>query len=149
MLYETDFYAWTNQQAALLRAKGFHDADWEHIAEEIESMGKREKRELVNRLKVLLVHLLKWQRQPALRGRSWALTIKEQRKELALHLLDNPSLKAELDRSMADAYGIAVIRAEKETGLESFPASCPYGFQEVMDEEFWPGSAKSLDAHLP
>ncbi|MBT8421349.1 MAG: DUF29 domain-containing protein [Gammaproteobacteria bacterium] len=138
MLYETDFYAWTNQQALLLRTGNFVDADMDNIAEEIQSMGRRERRELVSRLKILLVHLLKWQYQPAFRGRSWELTIKEQRKELELHLLDNPSLKSGLHQSLADAYALAVIRAENETGLESFPEICPYGFDEVMAEEFWP-----------
>nr|VFJ92292.1 MAG: protein of unknown function DUF29 [Candidatus Kentron sp. H]VFJ93209.1 MAG: protein of unknown function DUF29 [Candidatus Kentron sp. H]VFK00073.1 MAG: protein of unknown function DUF29 [Candidatus Kentron sp. H] len=137
-LYERDFHAWANRQATLLRAGDFLAADMDNIAEEIEGMGRREKREVVNRLKILLVHLLKWQYQPAFRGRGWALTIKEQRKELDLHLLDNPSLKSQLPQSMMDAYELAVIRAEKETGLESFPAVCPYGFDEVMDEGFWP-----------
>ena len=138
MLYDTDFYAWANRAAALLRAGHFLEADMENIAEEIESMAKSERRELINRLKVLLVHLLKWQYQSAFRGRSWEFTIKEQRKEIALHLSNNPSLKNELDQSIANAYGIAIIRAEKETGLESFPEVCPYGFEEIMDDNFWP-----------
>nr|VFJ58438.1 MAG: protein of unknown function DUF29 [Candidatus Kentron sp. FM]VFJ76472.1 MAG: protein of unknown function DUF29 [Candidatus Kentron sp. FM]VFK18169.1 MAG: protein of unknown function DUF29 [Candidatus Kentron sp. FM] len=138
LLYESDFYAWTNQQAALLRAGDFSRIDIENIVEEIEGMGRRERRELVNRLKILLVHLLKWQYQPAFRGRSWTLTIKEQRKELELHLSDNPSLKSSISQSMKDAYELAVIRAKNETGLESFPKVCPYGFHEVMDGEFWP-----------
>nr|VFK15632.1 MAG: protein of unknown function DUF29 [Candidatus Kentron sp. LPFa] len=138
MLYETDFYAWANREAALLRAGNFLAADVENIAEEIESMGKRERRELISRLEVLLMHLLKWQYQPAFRGRSWELTIKEQRKRLESHLSENPSLKSELDQSIADAYGIATIRAEKETGLDSFPEICPYRFEEIMDDGFLP-----------
>ena len=70
-LYDQDFYAWTNEQAALLRAGRLSEADVEHIAEEIENMGKSEKRELVSRLRVLLLHLLKWQYQPTRRGKSW------------------------------------------------------------------------------
>src|SRR5277367_4729636 len=88
-LYERDFYAWAIEQAALLRAGKLSVADVEHIAEEIESMGRSEKRELVNRLAVLLTHLLKWQFQPGLRGNSWRLSIEEQLYRLEDHLNDN------------------------------------------------------------
>lgn len=143
-LYEQDFYAWANEQAALLRSGQLNLADIDHIAEEIESMGKTEKRELMSRLKVLLMHLLKWRYQPGLRGNSWRLTIKEQRREVAHHLKDNPSLKARLSETMADAYEIAVIEAERETGLpeETFPTTCPWSFAEITDETFWPNSSK-------
>ena len=106
------------------------DADIEHIAEEIESMGRAEERELVNRLSVLLVHLLKWRFQPSAPGTSWRLTIEEQRHRLADHLLDNPSLKASLDASIA----------AREAGLDRavFPAACPWSFEQVMDGDFWP-----------
>src|SRR5580698_8493609 len=99
--YDEDFYAWANEQAALLRDGKLAEADVEHIALEIESMGKTEKRELVARLTILLLHLLKWKFQPNLRGRSWRLTIKEQRKEVVNHLADNPSLKSRTQEAMA------------------------------------------------
>ena len=70
-LYDRDFYAWANEQAALLRAGRLTEADIENIAEEIESMGRSEKRELVGRLAILLQHLLKWQFQPGRRSASW------------------------------------------------------------------------------
>ena len=91
-LYDQDFYAWANEQAALLRAGKLSEADIEHIAEEVESLGKTEKRELVSRLIVLMVHLLKWRFQPSLRGRSWKLSVDEQRIAIDAHLADNPSL---------------------------------------------------------
>ncbi len=103
-LYDRDFYAWANEQAALLRAGRLTEADIENIAEEIESMGRSEKRELINRLAVLLSHLLKWQFQPAFRGNSWRLTIEEQRNRVDDHLGDNPSLKSQLDQAMRTAY---------------------------------------------
>lgn len=139
-LYDRDFYAWANEQAALLRTGQLSAADIEHIAEEIESMGRSEKRELVNRLAVLLLHLLKWQFQPGLQGNSWRLTIREQRLRLKNHLKDNPSLKATLPDSMQDAYEIAVVEAERETGLpeSGFPAVCPWLFDEIMSADFWP-----------
>ena len=141
-LYDRDFYAWANEQAALLRAGKLSQADIEHIAEEIESMGRTEKRELISRLKLLVMHLLKWQFQPVARSISWQLTVKEQRREVARHLADNPSLKARLGETMSDAYGDAIIAAARETSLpeEVFPADCPWSFDEMMNPEFWPGS---------
>lgn len=139
-LYERDFYAWTHEQASLLRAGNLAEADITHIIEEMESMGRSERRELVNRLTVLLLHLLKWRFQPALRGNSWRLSIKEQRIRLAAHLEDNPSLKAEIDQAILQAYRLAAIEAERETGLSesTFPTACPFSFEQMMDERFWP-----------
>ncbi|MEI8396526.1 MAG: DUF29 domain-containing protein [Rhodospirillaceae bacterium] len=140
-LYESDFYAWANEQAALLRAGQLTVADIEHIAEEIESMGKTEKREMVNRLAVLLMHLLKWRYQPERRGSSWRTTIRVQRLALKRHLLDNPSLKSKREEVTEDGYSTALIEAAGETGLpeESFPPVCPWSFEQVIDEKFWPG----------
>lgn len=139
-LYEQDFYAWAREQAALLRAGKLAAADIEHIAEEIESMGKTEKRELVSRLTVLLLHLLKWQFQPSRRGASWEVTVINQRLDVADHLQDNPSLKAMLDEAISGAYERARNSAKAETGLpkESFPATCPWTFEQIMDADFWP-----------
>jgi hypothetical protein len=141
-LYEQDFYAWANEQTGLLRAGKLSEADIQHIAEEIESMGKTEKRELANRITVLLSHLLKWQYQPGRRGASWEVTITNQRLDIATHLQDNPSLKSRLPESIADAYRKARGEAYAETGLpkETFPAACPWSFDQMMDENFWPGS---------
>jgi len=140
-LYERDFYAWANEQAALLRAGKLAAADTEHIAEEIESMGRGEKRELVSRLTVLLLHLLKWQFQPTHRGTSWEVSIANSRDQFADHLADNPSLKARLPEATESAYRYARREASAETGLRAtaFPASCPYSFGQMMDEGFWPG----------
>ena len=139
-LYDQDFYAWASEQAALLRAGKLSAADIDHIAEEIESMGKTEKRELVNRLTVLLTHLLKWRYQPGLRGNSWRLTIKEQRLKLSDHLDDNPSLKSVLPAALNNAYRLALVEAERETGLDerTFPAECPWSFETMMDATHWP-----------
>ncbi|MFC7334565.1 DUF29 domain-containing protein [Rhodocista pekingensis] len=139
-LYDADFYAWTARQAALLRAGRLAEADIAHIAEEIESMGKTEKRELVSRLSVLLLHLLKWRFQPARRSASWEATVRVQRDDLADHLRDNPSLRATLDGAVADAYRKAAILATGETGLrrDTFPATCPWSVAQILDEDFWP-----------
>ena len=139
-LHEADFYAWANEQASLLRAGKFSIADIQNIAEEIESMGKSEKRDLISRLTVLLLHLLKWQFQPGLRGNSWRATIKVQRRDLARHLADNPSLTAQLPAVLADAYASAILLAVGETGLPetTFPMVCPWTYQRATDADFWP-----------
>jgi hypothetical protein len=139
-LHDSDFYAWSLEQAALLRAGRVGEADLAAIAEEIESMGKTEKRELVSRLTVLLLHLLKWQLQPAGRGNSWRLSIANARDEIADLLADNPSLKSVLDEVIASAYRYARRKAAIETDMaeEAFPAQCPWSFAQVMDAGFWP-----------
>jgi Domain of unknown function DUF29 len=139
-LHDSDFYAWSLEQAALLRAGRVDKADLAAIAEEIESMGRTEKRELVSRLTVLLLHLLKWQAQSRRHGNSWRLSIANARDEIADLLADNPSLKALLDDVMASAYRYARRRAAIETNRdeEAFPAQCPWSFAQAMDEGFWP-----------
>lgn len=141
--YDTDFYAWANEQAALLRNRKLSEADIEHIADEIETMGRTEKRELVSRLTVLLAHLLKWRFQPERRGPSWEVTIANQRLDIADHLADNPSLKAEIDGFLATAYKRARGEAYAQTGLprDVFPVQCPWTFQQAADPDFWPEPA--------
>jgi hypothetical protein len=139
-LYEQDFYAWANEQAALLRAGRLSEADIAHIAEEIESMGKSEKRELVSRLTILLLHLLKWRFQPGRRGKSWEVSIRIQRDAVIDHLQDNPSLQAQLAEASARAYRNARLQAIAETGLaeEVFPVICSWSFDEMTNDQFWP-----------
>jgi len=136
-LYDRDFYAWAAKQGALLRAGKLSAADVEHIAEEIESMGRGEKRELTNRLAVLLAHLLKWQFQPERRDKIWLLTIREQRRQVARVFDDNPSLCPQLGSILADAYGDAVLIAQREADLaeDSFPPECPWTFDQAMQDD--------------
>lgn len=139
--YEDDFYAWAMEQARLLRAGALSEADVANIADEIEGMGRGERRELVNRLAVLLLHLLRWQVQPALRGNAWRLTIREQRRKLARHLDASPSLRAFLGEATEVAYGDALLGAQRETGLpeRAFPPSCPYDAEQILGADFLPG----------
>jgi len=139
-LYETDFYGWTQHQAASLRTGRLAELDVENLIEEIESMGKSEKRELESRLEVLLMHLLKWQFQPEMKGPSWHFTIDEQRERIVKHLRENPSLKSRIDSILEESYGFAVRLAVKETGLkkETFPTQCPWTFERAIDPNFWP-----------
>ncbi len=115
-LYDRDFFAWSRQQAELLRAGKLAEADIEHITEEIESLGRTEKRELISRLSVLLLQLLKWRYQPDKRSPSWEASIRVQRNRLADHLDDNPSLKPLLPQALASAYRDAALEAVAETG---------------------------------
>jgi hypothetical protein len=141
-LYDTDVIAWANRQAALLRAGRFGELDIEHIADEIEDVGKSEQRELANRMAVLLKHLIKWQFQPERRGNSWLRTIKEQRKGIARRLRRTPSLSVCLNDPewWADAWGDAVSAASSEAGLGDLPEDCPWPGVKILDPEWVPDS---------
>ncbi|WP_394751785.1 DUF29 domain-containing protein [Crenothrix sp.] len=138
--YEKDFYSWTIEQAELLRNGRFKDLDIANLIEEIETMGRSEKRELESRLTILLLHLLKWQYQEVRRGRSWQLSIDEQRIQFSKALKDNPGLKSVLNDLLIDAYKLAVIKAAKETKISKsiFPESCPWELAQLIDESFYP-----------
>ncbi len=140
-LYDRDFFAWSREQADLLHAGKLAEADIEHIAEEIDSMGRAEKRELVSRLSVLLLHLLKWRYQPEKQSPSWEASIKVQRNRIADHLDDNPSLKPLLPQALASAYRDAALEAVAETGLaeSTFPQACPWTAEQALGAGFWPG----------
>ena len=140
-LYDQDFLEWTVRNAGLLRAGRFGEADIEHIAEEIEDMGKSQRRALGSRLEVLLAHLLKWKFQPGGRSSSWESTIRIQRTKIAKLLREMPSLSHGVAEEFADAYHTAVLAAVGETGLprSAFPAACPFSSDQVLDEEFFPG----------
>ena len=135
-----DFYTWTQQQAALLRAGRFGELDLDALAEEIEDMGNRQYDQLESRFELLFSHLLKWLCQPAFRGASWRLTIQEQRRKIPKHLQKNPGLKSKLAEIIADAYADARRRACDETGLPlgTFPEQCPWPCAQALDAEFWP-----------
>ena len=138
--YEDDFYAWALNNADLLRQGRFAEIDIDNIAEELESMGRSERRQLANRLEVLLAHLLKWRYQPARRGNSWRYTIEEQRRKVRKLLTDSPSLKPRLERELEDVYPDAVLLAARETGRNKseFPASCPFAVEQVLNDGYWP-----------
>jgi Domain of unknown function DUF29 len=142
--YETDIVAWANEQAWLVRNKKFDLLDLEHIAEEIEDVGKSEQRELASRMAVLLSHLLKWQYQPARQGASWQATIKTQRGRIKHRLHKTPSLKNCLNdvEWWADAWADARDATEKETGIsyEKFPEQCPWAIENILLDNWFPQS---------
>jgi hypothetical protein len=138
--YEADFYAWSQDQAARLRELRPNSIDWENLAEEIESLGRSQRREIRSRLVVLLAHLLKWAHQPEGRSNSWRASIAGARAEIRDELKDSPSLKRYPGEVLPQQYEFARLAASGDTGLdlEVFPESCPYGIEQVLDPDFWP-----------
>jgi hypothetical protein len=141
-LYETDFYAWTQEQVMQLKAQQWEQLDTVNLIEEVESLGRKERQELRNRLGLLLGHLLKWQFQHDKRSNSWLGIIREQRVQIKLLLQDSPSLKLYLNEVFLDAYelGLALAIREIQLGEQVFPEECIYTLEEVMNPEFLPES---------
>jgi hypothetical protein len=138
--YDNDFYSWTQEQAELLKNGRFSELDIDNLIEEVESMGRSEKRELESRLTILLLHLLKWKYQEVRRGRRWQLSIDEQRLQFCKTLNENPGLKPTLDEIIKDAYKLAVIKAARETKISKsiFPECCPWTLAQFIDDGFYP-----------
>lgn len=139
--YDRDLYSWAVEQAALLRAGRIAEADVLNIAEEIDDVGNEQYDKLESALRVILLHLLKWDHQPERRSRSWRGSIRAQRHNVQKVLRKNPGLKARLDEAVAEGYAGARIAAADETGLEDdvFPADCSYSLEDIMERPIeWP-----------
>jgi hypothetical protein len=138
--YDADFFQWTQSTAEMIRQGRLAEVDLEHVAEEIEDMGKRDRREVRSGLIVLIVHLLKWEFQPDLRTPSWDSTIDEQRTQIQLIIQDSPSLRRLPAEELAATYKRAIKRAIAQTGLgaDRFPSSCPYTAEQILDGDFLP-----------
>ena len=140
--YDHDFYAWALHNAKLLSARRFSEIDIEHLVEELEDVGKSERRALESHIRNLLLHLLKWQYQPHLRGSSWRQSIRNARIAVAKITRDSPSLKPLITQTMVDEYQNAKADAVDETGLPDniFPIACPYAENDLFRQDFWPES---------
>jgi hypothetical protein len=138
--HDKDVYGWAVHTAQLLKDKKMNEVDFDGIIEELEEMGISNKHALKNRLAQLIFHLLKWQFQPDLRCRSWTGTVREQRIRLNDILEENPSLKSYVLEAIVKAYKISLTLIEKETPLDlkMLPAECPYTFEQIMNDEFYP-----------
>ena len=138
LLYESDFYHWTVDQVQSLRLGKLDRLDLKNLAEEIESLGNQQRSELENRLAILLGHILKWDLQPDLRGKSWRSTIREQRRQIQKLIIKNPSLKPYLEEAMAEGYESALDLVVRETPLDykDLPQVCPYTITQVFDANF-------------
>jgi hypothetical protein len=140
-LYERDYYTWALQQARALKEHRLEELDWENLADEVEGLAKTERKELRSRLEVLLEHLLKWQFQASRRSRSWRATVAVQRLKIGEHLNENPGLKPSIMQVLAQAYRAARLDVTGRFLRRSDPQppdSCPWTFEQMMDERFWP-----------
>ena len=146
-LYETDFYAWTQEQAKLLRNQQWSKLELPNLIEEIESLGKQQRAELRNRLKVLIGHLLKWEYQPERRSRSWLMTLRIQRRDTQELLEENPSLKPYLEEALQKVYesGRDLAVGETNLPLKTFPENCPYTLEEIFRDGFYPSEPATDD----
>ena len=144
-LYERDFYAWLMDQAAKLRGRSHNDIDWENLAEEVESLGISQKKEIRSRLELLVRHLLQWQFQPGRRSESWRITIGEQRTFIPGIIEDSPSLKKYPDEIFRKAYDAGRRQVIDETGMQAkvFPAEPPFTVEQALDYRFLPASRSS------
>lgn len=139
-LYEKDFNLWIEQTINQLKNGDLTNLDRENLIEEIQSMGNSDKRETFSRLKVLLMHLLKWKYQPQKRTASWLNTIDEQREQLELILKDSPSLKPYFQEILSDCYQKAIRATVNETNLpkKTFPIECPFTQEQILDDNYFP-----------
>ena len=140
--YDSDFHLWSQTQAAAIREGRFAEIDLENVAEEIESLGRSDRREIRSRLHVLLAHLLKWQVQSERRKGGWENSIDEARATLDVLIGESPSLKSFPAMVLGEVYPRARSKAAKETRLPAsrFPAECPFDIKDVLDENFLPGA---------
>ena len=143
-LYRTDFPAWAYQQAALLKDRKFDQVDWDDLIEEIEDMGNRYHDRLLDKMKTLIAHLLKWQFQPERQGNSWRNTIRTQRDEIPDLFEDMPSLKTDLDKPewLQKAWQRSVKKASVETykPVSDFPQQPIWTVEQILDENFFPSA---------
>ena len=139
-LYEQDYYAWTEQQVALLQTGRFAEIDLVHLIEEVEDIGKSQRRAVKSALLVVLIHLLKYRLQPTHRTQSWRVTLREHRRRLRDEFADSPSLTPYAERVLAECYQDAYEEAADEMGLPlaAFPPACPFTLEQVLDRNFLP-----------
>jgi len=143
--YEDDLYTWVQEQVALLRARRFDEVDVELVAEELEDLSKREYARLYSCLRVLVMHMLKWDQQAEHRTPSWIYSIREQRRRFDRVLKGSPGLKSRLDEALAEAYPDARDWAANETHLppDEFPPDCPYAWDDLLQRPFDLDSVKT------
>jgi hypothetical protein len=140
-LYEQDIAMWSERQADALRRRASNEIDWDNVAEEIESLGRSDKREIRNRLAVICEHLLKWKFQPEQRSGSWRGSVVEARDQIADLIAESPSLAAHpiaILGGQHGAYARGRAKAAAESGLLDLPEACPWTVPQLLDLEFWP-----------
>jgi Domain of unknown function DUF29 len=140
--YLVDFSSWINQTAQLLRERRWHEIDVPHLIEEVEDLGKSERRGIASQLTRLLLHLLKWHYQPQRRSDSWLDSITDARTQIELVIEDSPSLRSYPAEQLKESYQRARRQAAKQTSMEisMFPDECPYPLELVLAEDWLPES---------
>jgi hypothetical protein len=140
--YLEDFSSWISQTTQLLRERRWHEIDVPNLIEEVEDLGKSERRGIASQLTRLLLHLLKWQYQPQRRSDSWLDSITDARTQIELTLEDSPSLRRYPAEQLEESYQRARRQAAKQTGMEIsvFPGVCPYSLELVLAENWLPES---------
>jgi hypothetical protein len=138
MAYDTDLYDWSLTQADALRRRAWNELDVDNIAEEIESLGRSDRREIGSRLVILLTHLLKWKYQPEHQSPSWRASIYEARTQIEQLIEESPSLRSYPAERLTKAYAMACQKASIETGMPDLPAACPWPIDQILDAEFLP-----------
>jgi Domain of unknown function DUF29 len=139
MKYDDDLYQWTIEQAYALRRRAINELDFDNLAEEIESVGRSERREIRSRLEILLIHLLKWRYQPEKQSASWRASVSEPRRRIEGVLADNPSLRSFPAEALAGAYRLAILdEAIRRLELIHLPEACPWAIEDVLRDDFWP-----------
>jgi hypothetical protein len=146
-LYERDFYQWTVTQAQAVRESRWDELDWENLAEEVESVGRNDRRAVRSHLEVLLAHLLKCIVQPERWTESWDNTIQAQRRDIAQLIERSPSLRSLPAASVGDAYAYAIFLAHRDTGIDEddFPHKPSFTVDEALSPDFFPGPARERD----
>ena len=132
-LYEADETAWLDAMSELVRQGRLDQLDYAHLAEYLEDMARRDRREVESRMTVLITHVLKWAHQPSKRSRSWHGTIVTQQQEL-VEDAGSGVLRRHAEEVLPKVYAKAVKRAAAETGLPAkmFPAKCPYTLNQLL-----------------
>lgn len=139
--YEDDLAAWSFHQAMLLRSGQLHLLDRAWIAEELEDVGSEQFDRWESALRLVLMHMLKWDHQPERRARSWTNSIAMHRRRAARQLKKNPSFQSRFGEVLVEAYEDARAETAVETDmpLRRFPAACSYSWDEIMTRPFdWP-----------
>ena len=139
-LYDQDYYLWIMRTIELLNQKKFSELDLTNLVEEIEDMGKSEKKSITSNLRILLMHLLKYKYQSDKRTNSWLFTIVEHRKRLQEAFKVSPSLRRYYEEVFLDCYQDARELASAETGLsvEIFSEVCPFTQEEALNPNYLP-----------
>jgi hypothetical protein len=139
-LYNRDYYLWLSHTAQLIAEGKLSEVDTANLIEEIEDMGRSEKRAIESNLVIVLLHLLKYKYQPERRTNSWKSTIREHRRRLRKAFSASPSLKGYCEEVFPECYqdGREQAADETELPLNTFPPESPFTLDETLNPNYLP-----------